>query len=88
MPKFKVLRPIEHSLRLYVPEGESVPDQARSAANGAPIAVDASGSIELSEEEAAPLRLGQIRPSRERGQPPAAAGPAAPAKSKGAASKE
>ena len=30
-------------------------------ANGAEIPVDASGSIELSEEEAAPLKLGQVR---------------------------
>ena len=61
MPKFKVLRPIEHSLRLYVPEGEDAPEKVRSAASGAEIPVDASGAIELSEEEAAPLKQGQVR---------------------------
>ncbi len=76
MPKFKVLRPIEHSLRLYVPEGEDAPEKVRSAASGAEIPVDASGSIDLSEEEAAPLKLGQVQPVGEPKAPSAKPGPA------------
>ncbi len=62
MAKFKVLRPIEHSLRLYVPAGVAA-EKAKSAAHGGDIAVDASGTIELSEAEAALLTRGQVEPA-------------------------
>jgi hypothetical protein len=62
MAKFKVLRPIEHSLRLYVPAGAAA-EKTKSAAHGGEIAVDASGTIELSEAEAALLTRGQVEPA-------------------------
>lgn len=63
MAKFKVLRPIEHSLCLYVPAGAAAAEKAKSAAHGGDIAVDASGTIDLSEAEAALLTRGQVEPA-------------------------
>jgi len=67
MSKFKVLRPIEHSLCLYLPAGAAVSEKAKSAAHGGDIPVDASGTIELSDQGAAVLTRGQV----ERIEPPA-----------------
>jgi hypothetical protein len=55
MAKYKILRPVEHNRKLYVPA------TAPSAADGTEIEVDASGSIELSDAEASQLTLGQIQ---------------------------
>lgn len=60
MPKYKVLRAIEHNLKLYLPELADAVATTKSAGNGSDIPVDASGSIELSEPEAAALIEGQI----------------------------
>ncbi len=62
MAKFKVLRPIEHSGKVYLPEAASAPTFSKSAGNGQDIPVDAGGVIELSESQAAELTLGQIEP--------------------------
>jgi hypothetical protein len=66
MPKFKVLRPIEHSLCLYLPAGVAASEKSKSAAHGGDIPVNASGTIELSEDDAAALTRGQV----ERIEPP------------------
>lgn len=60
--KYKILRPVEHNLKLYFPEGATAPDKAKSAGNAQEIAVDASGVLELSDAEAAQMREGQIEP--------------------------
>ncbi len=60
MPKYKVLRAIEHNLKLYLPELPDAVATAKSAGNGSDIPVDASGSIELSESEAAAFIEGQV----------------------------
>ncbi len=62
MPKFRVLRPIEHDLKLYLPADTETPEKAKSAAHGGDIPVNASGTIELSKEEAAQLTHGQVSP--------------------------
>lgn len=62
MTKFKVLRPIEHSLCLYLPAGTGAAEKAKSAAHGGDIPVDASGTIELSDAEATVLTRGQVEP--------------------------
>jgi hypothetical protein len=59
MPKYKVLRPIEYNQKLYVPS------TALSAGSGAEIQVDASGVIQLSDQEASQFALGQIEPARD-----------------------
>ncbi len=58
MPKYRVLRSLEHNGRLHLPEkaaDETAPEKATSAGHGGEIPVDGSGSIELAEKEAAPL---------------------------------
>ncbi len=69
MPKYKVLRPIEHSLKLYLPEMPDALTTVKSSGNGGDIPVDATGVIELSEKEAGVLDLGQVEPLTET-QPP------------------
>jgi hypothetical protein len=61
MPKFKVLRPIERDGKLYLPDGNRVPEKAKSACNGQEAAIDASGIIELSNAQAAEMMMGQIQ---------------------------
>jgi hypothetical protein len=56
MAKYKIIRPIEHNRKLYVPA------TAPSAADGTEIEVDASGLIELSDQEASQLTQGQVQP--------------------------
>lgn len=68
MPKYKVLRPIEHNQELYLPEVPDALPTTRSLGHGQEIRVNASGVIELSEIEAAALDLGQI-PLDENGKP-------------------
>ena len=65
MPKFKVLRPIEHNQKLYVPEGQPAPEKVKSFGGGQEIGVDAGGFIELSDKEAAALTAGQVEPAPE-----------------------
>jgi hypothetical protein len=60
MPKYQVIHPIEKNGVVYVPQGSSTAKLTASAANGKPIAVDASGEIELTEEEASKLIHGQV----------------------------
>jgi len=60
MPKYRVLRPIEHNLKLYLPEVPDALPTAKSAGHGQDIPVNGSGIIELSDDEAAGLNLGQI----------------------------
>ena len=62
MATFKVLRQIEHSLRLYLPAGTATTGKAKSVAHGGDIDVDATGEIELSESEAAAFNRGQVEP--------------------------
>lgn len=68
MPKYKVLRPIEHNQKLYLPEMPDALPTVKSAGHGGDIPVDASGIIELSEQESAALVDGQI-PLDESGRP-------------------
>lgn len=67
MAKLKVLRAIEYNGKLYLPEAGDAPKLARSAGNGGDIPVDASGGIDLTEEQAAELTLGQTAPLLESG---------------------
>ena len=76
MPKYRVLRPIEHGTKLYLPEGASPPPNARapegkaiSAGHGQAIDVDNSGVIELTDEQAGFLTAGQIKAIRAEAEP-------------------
>lgn len=60
MPKYQVLQPIEKSSVLYVAKGAAVAKLMPSACHGKLIPVDASGEIELTEEEASILIYGQV----------------------------
>lgn len=60
MPKYQVLQPIEKSNVLYVPKGSAAAKLLPSACHGKLIPVDASGEIELTEEEASILIYGQV----------------------------
>ncbi len=60
MLKYKVLRPIEHNLKLYLPEVPDALPTVKSAGHGQDIPVNGSGIVELSDGEAAALNLGQI----------------------------
>src|SRR5208337_4683426 len=59
MPKYQVLQPIEKNNVMYVAQGAAA-KLLPSACHGKLIPVDASGEIELSEEEAAILVHGQV----------------------------
>jgi len=58
MAKFKVLTPVEHNETHYWPETDQAPKESPSFGNGQAIPVDASGVIELSDEQAKPLLVG------------------------------
>src|ERR1039458_4048988 len=60
MPKYQVLQPIEKNNVLYVAYGASTAKLLPSACHGKLIPVDASGEIELTEEEASILIHGQV----------------------------
>ncbi len=60
MPKYQVLQPIEKKNVLYVPGGTVGPKELPSAGHGKPIPVEASGEIELTEDEACVLIYGQV----------------------------
>ena len=60
MPKYQVLQPIEKKNVLYVPSTVMGPKELPSGGHGKPIPVNASGEIDLTEEEAASLIFGQV----------------------------
>ena len=60
MPKYQVLQPIEKNNVLYVSKGAAGAKLLPSACHGKLIPVNASGEIELSEEEASVLLYGQV----------------------------
>lgn len=60
MPKYQVLQPIEKNNVMFVPRGAEVAKSVPSACHGKLIPVNASGEIELTEEEAAVLVYGQV----------------------------
>jgi hypothetical protein len=67
MAKYKVVRPIEHNHTLYLPGGEATTGKAKSSSHGDAIAVDNSGIIELTAQEAAQFTGGQIEPLAKEG---------------------
>jgi hypothetical protein len=62
MPKFQILRPVEHNQILYVRPGATEAVRARSAGHGGEIPVDASGTIDLEAPAAEAFTRGQIAP--------------------------
>jgi hypothetical protein len=60
MPKYQVLQPIEKNNVMYIPKGMETAKLRPSAGHGKLIPVDASGEIELSEDEASQLIHGQV----------------------------
>jgi hypothetical protein len=64
MPKFKVLSVIEHNETLYWPEppvgAPEPPKNSPSFGHGRPIPVNATGVIELSEDDAKPMLTGRV----------------------------
>jgi hypothetical protein len=60
MPKYLVLQPIEKDNVIYVARGAEVAKSLPSACHGKLIPVDASGEIELTEDEAGALTCGQV----------------------------
>ncbi len=60
MPKYQVLRPIEHNGKLYLPKVDDALPKAMSSSHGGEVPVEASGAVELAEKEALALDLGQI----------------------------
>jgi hypothetical protein len=60
MPKYQVIQPMEKNNVMYVPKGVSATKSQPSACHGKMIPVDASGEIELTEEEASILIYGQV----------------------------
>jgi len=70
VPKYKVVSVIEHNEKQYWPEppvgAPPAPKEAPGFGSGRPVPVDASGSLELSEAEAAHLlRGGALEPMRQ-----------------------
>ncbi len=66
MPKFKVLRPIEHNGKLHLPEDPHAPKTATSGSHGGEIDVDSTGFIELTEAEAVRMTEGQVQKMEEK----------------------
>ena len=60
MPKYLVLQPIEKNNVMYVAKGAGSAKVTPSACHGKLIPVDASGEIDLTEEEASFLIYGQV----------------------------
>ena len=60
MPKYQVLQPIEKNNVMYVALGAVTAKLLPSACHGKLIPVNASGEIELTEEEASILVYGQV----------------------------
>ena len=60
MPKYQVLQPIEKNSVVYFAPGAAAAKLLPSACHGKLIPVDASGEIELTEEEASILIHGQV----------------------------
>jgi hypothetical protein len=60
MSKYQVLQPIEKDNVIFVPKGTAATKLSPSACHGKLVAVDGSGEIELTEEEAGLLVHGQV----------------------------
>jgi len=60
MPKYQVLQPIEKNNVMYVAVGGTAAKSLPSACHGKLIPADASGEIELSEDEASVMIYGQV----------------------------
>jgi|ERR1035437_8993784 hypothetical protein len=60
MPKYVVLQPIEKNNVMYVPKGTETAKLFPSACHGKLIPVDASGEIDLTDEESSLLVYGQV----------------------------
>jgi len=60
MPKYQVLQPIEKNNVMFIAKGVDAAKLLPSACHGKLIPVDASGEIELTEEEASILIYGQV----------------------------
>jgi len=60
MPKYLVLQPIEKNNVMYVPKNAETRKLVPSAGHGKLVPVDASGEIELSDDEASLLVHGQV----------------------------
>jgi hypothetical protein len=60
MPKYQVLQQIEKNNVMYVAKGAAAGKLLPSACHGKLIPVDASGEVELTEEEAGILIYGQV----------------------------
>src|SRR5208282_45738 len=60
MPKYQVLQPIEKNNVMYVAKGAAAAKVLPSACHGKLIPVDASGEIELTEDEASVMIYGQV----------------------------
>jgi hypothetical protein len=60
MAQYQVLKPIEKNCVHYVPKGHKGPKTVLSMSHGKPIPVDASGTIELTDDEALEMTGGQI----------------------------
>jgi hypothetical protein len=74
MAKYKVVRPIEHNNKLYLPAGGATTGTAKSASHGGDIPVDNSGIIDLTEQEAEKFKNGQVEPVARGGSPPTKGG--------------
>jgi len=62
---YRVVRPIEHNNKLYIPAGTAIARTVKSASHGGEISVDDSGTVELTPQEAARFTNGQIVPVQE-----------------------
>ena len=60
MSKYQVLQPIEKNSVMYIATGAAAAKLVPSACHGKLIPVDASGGIELTEDEASILIYGQV----------------------------
>lgn len=69
MSQYKVLRPIEHNRKLYLPETKIGPQRVKSVGDRQEIPVNASGTIDLNEKEAQRLKDGQIETISESAEP-------------------
>ena len=71
MPKYEVVQPIETGGKLYIPESGNAPKTVKSFSHGKDIPVDASGLIELSEDEAKalPHAVRPLKKYREQNEP-------------------
>jgi hypothetical protein len=60
MPQYQVLQEIEHNGTIYIPKRTNPPKTLPGAGHPGMRPVEASGKIELTEAEAAPMTQGQL----------------------------